>query len=233
MQALTEAQIIENLHPYYRSMYREIVRQRVYSGEQVFYAADCTGNQEYLSLIEYGFMIFTNQRYLEVFDDIEKVAGVSYFKSGSNWDKILGQKVDDRRWIELERTYREPDRPRSKLPDCRDSAYSDIKGIIRNDHAIRHKNEHIPLVELRFDLHLRYGKIYRTFRGNDGAVIFDLLNLAIQNGGKLPIQLTDGSSESSDTEVVRLIKALGDLRKAGILTDTELEQKKRELLGKL
>ena len=190
MQIPTEAQIVENLSPCYRSIFGKIKRQKVYSGEKIFYAADFTGNGT-PGLMDWGFMIFTTHRYLKIFMLSENLSGISYYKLGSNWDKILGEKVVDRRWMDPYKAYKESYLAKLELPKCSDFDYSTIKGVIRNDYSVQSKSRQIPLVELRLDFYDRFGDIFKTFKAKDGTFIYDLLNFAIRNGGKLSTQSTE------------------------------------------
>jgi len=185
MQILTEGQIIDNLSPCFRPIFGELKRQKVYSSEQILYAADFTDNMR-SKVRGWGFMIFTDQRYLKV-SRLDSNSGVSYYRTGSTWDKIVGNRIDDRRWVDPYRAYKKSYLANLKLPDFLDCKYSGIKGVIRNDYSAQDKSEQVRLVELRFEFYNRYGDIYKTFRDLDGIFICDLLTVAIRNDGKYPL----------------------------------------------
>jgi len=232
MLHLTEEQIVENLSPCYRPVFADVRRQKVYSGEPILYAADFAGNRG--STPDCGFMIFTDRRYLKVFTLVEGGSGISYYRSGTGWDKILGKQVEERWWVDPRRYYSGRWSARLKNPDCWDFKYSTIKGIIRNDYSIQYNSEQIALVELRLEFSDRVGNIYKTFKSRDGVIVFELLNLAIEHNGKVPGRSQDKALESSAvSEIPQLIKAFASLHEAGRLTDDEFARKKQELLGRL
>ncbi len=233
LQQSTEAQIAGNLSPCYQPIFEDIRRQKIYSGERIFYAADFTGNYN-IGSVDFGFMIFTDRRYLKVYLLTDAIGGISYFKSGSNWNTVLGQKVDNRRWMDPYGVRKESYWAKLKLADYKfsDFAYSEIKGVIKNDYSVQYKSEHISLVELRLEFYGRSGDIYKTFKHRDGAFIHDLLNDAIQNHGNLSYELAEQKEASSNSDVTQLLNALVYLHKSGLLTDGEFEQKKQEVLAK-
>lgn len=113
-----------------------------------------------------------------------------------------------------------------------DQQYNQIKGITRNGYAVKDKEGNaIQLVELRFEFQDRAGDWYKAFKAQDGNHILQLLNTAMQCGGKLATEPVAGSTDASASEIVRLIEALGELRKADVLTEQEFEQKKSQLLA--
>ena len=79
MQTLTEAEALANLSPCFHSTFKTTLRQKVFSNEQIIYAADLTAHQGNKRL-EWGFMVLTNQRYLQITANDEDL-GISYFKS--------------------------------------------------------------------------------------------------------------------------------------------------------
>lgn len=187
MQNLTETQIAENLSLCFRPIFGDIRRQKVYADEKVVYAADFTSNANQVVKI-WGFMVFTDRRYLQITATSESTMGASYYKSGSVWDKIMGRKADDRRWIDPYRSFTESYLAKLKLPDCWDFGYSSIKGFTRTDYSVEIGSDVIALVELHLEFHNRFGNFYETFKAKDGDYICELLTLATQNNGRLPVK---------------------------------------------
>ena len=231
MQVFTEAQTLENLSPFYRPLFKKIRQEKIYSEEPILYAADFTGNDN-SGTIDWGFMIFTDRRYLKVFRRGDGVSGISYYRSGTNWDKIMGKRVADRRWMEPHKSYKESYLAKLELPDCWDFEYSTLKGVVKNSYSVSYNSQDIQLIELRLEFHNRHVDIYKTFKAGDGEFVYSLLNLAMQNRGKIPIS-TPSHFEGHNSEITHLIASLADLYTMGILTDSEFEQKKKALLERL
>ena len=130
-------------------------------------------------------MIFTDRRYLTIYNLNKGFVGNSYYKSGSNWDKLLGRKTEDRRWVDPHQDYKESYLIKLNLAKKLEIMYSTIKGFIEHNYSIQCVMEEVLLVELQLDFYDRSGDIYKTFKAQDGEFISDLLTRAIQNDGKL------------------------------------------------
>ncbi|MAT96426.1 MAG: hypothetical protein CL608_04715 [Anaerolineaceae bacterium] len=163
------------------------------------------------------------------------MSGVSYYQTGTAWDKLIGRKVENRRWFDPNQSYKKSFLAKLKLTnfDVSDFLYSTIKGIIKNAYSVSYGSKQVELVELHLEFNDRYGEIFKTFKAIDGNYIYDLLNHGLKNDGKLSLDPTQPLKRDSNAEVIRMIKALAELRDAGILTNSEYEIKKSQLLDRL
>jgi hypothetical protein len=232
---MTQDEVLSILSPCFHAAFLDVCKNRVYVGESIFYAAGLTANRDSVFSPEWGFMILLDERFVEVaWADYVSAIGTSYFRVGS------GKSKTDRRWLNSDRFGKDfflaPSTAASKHKDVliRDVRFEKIAGITRNDYEVKDEIEgSIPLVELRFEFKTGYGTSYKVFKSQDGERVLSLLTAATRNGNKLSPDPAMTSADGASLEILRLIEALNDLRKVGVLTEPEFDQKKQLLLLRL
>lgn len=226
--------IADNLSPWYRSLFTVTVNEQVYAGEDVVFTCDYSGVGMF-PYNEYGFLIFTTRRYLKVFAT-DEFLGETYFKSGTLFDRLNGREVENRKWIDPSEHYKEKYLNSLELPRFADFEYSSIKGIIKTNYEIEVNEEVLKLTEIRWDFNdevssteARWNKYY-VFKKIDGEQVYKLVNVALQNDGKV---IPATKEKATDSKTILLLNQLADLHKAGVLTDEEFERKKKDILKRL
>lgn len=185
MHLSPEAQIMDSLSPCYRHLFEEIrlKREKMYSGEPVLYACDFTRNSRFNSdgTLDWGFLIFTDKRILEIYTSSKGVMGITYHESGSKWNKLVGGATEDRRWVDPNISYGRSNLSELRLPNYQSFFYFDIRRIYQKDCSISHKSRTIRLMELRFDFYSRNSNFLYIVKAEDGEQISRLLSAIIHN----------------------------------------------------
>lgn len=218
---LTDEQILANLAPMFVGQYREIKRTHLQSGESAYAAANCAISSSF------GFALVTSHRLLLVmFYDQRSFDFLTYghrphvrykqHKGGSDRYWVLPSSVDltngelkNKRTLEI--------------------SLRSLGAVNREDLTIR--SDEGPLELLQLDLrdatdHLIQSTYYGLdFVRNDGEIIYELLQSAIRNGGKL------APEQSGVGESVAYLERLAALHRSGALTDQEFRAAKTRLLG--
>jgi hypothetical protein len=180
-------------------------------------------------------MILLDKRFLAITSSkkSEIVISGSYFRVGSGKHQI------DRRWVDTDRYGKDrfPIPITAKDADfvyIYDYRYDKIEGVTRTNYEINQKNgaSH-SLTELGIGFRNGGHLWYTAFKATDGDQVCQLLNTAIERDGKLVTEPVAGPPDSGASEKVNLIKALDQLRTAGVLTEQEFEQAKQQLLARL
>lgn len=171
--------IIENLSPIFHNLYRELCKEKLYYGEVVLFASDCTVNSGY-DHSEGGFIVLTNRRYLLWF--VSYLGGIIYFgDEPRSWlsTALFGDNGPRRRWID---NYKGVaiDSPLRKVLD---DEYTKLRGIVRNDYEVSLTSGNVKLIELLFDYKATRSSWYVVFKETDGETVSQLLNTALQNQG--------------------------------------------------
>lgn len=215
---LTQEEVLASISPLFHAEYAWLKDAHLQPSEPVFAAADVGGEL-------FGFAVVTSSRVLAIqyrtsgIFEASRAKTPIYREGGGFFDKVAAVYS----WYDLSPPLSRSEIRSRKVADWRlDEFARDLK---RREYVIRLAKHSLKLVELR--MHLGWGPRY-VFKEEAGKTIYDLIQVAAQNQGWIPPEETAPDHSSSG-----LIDALARLHQAGVLTDQEFEQKKKELLNRL
>lgn len=220
---LTEQEVLASISPIFHTEYEWLKNTHLQPNELVFAAADCSEAAE--GGREFGFVVVSSYRILRVIYETRNRAKKRIYKIGSIFDEP-GTLKRESCWFDLSSSLSGVEL------QCRNVKEIQLKNIIRverSDHTVKNAGQYLKLIELTIVLEERtWGYLRVMFSAERGQMFYDLIQTAVQNQGGIP---TEEANKISS--IPGLIEALGRLHQAGVLTDQEFEQKKRELLNRL
>ena len=217
---------IKNLSPYFHDMYHELCREKLYVGEEAIYSTDCSASNG-----RAGFIILTNRRYLLRW--VSYGSGIIYYgnppKRGVS-KLLFGDGGERRRWADNARGVASLLSNRS--PNIFEDDYTKIRGIVAHEYLAVSDTKTIKLLELHIDYKATRSAWRFAFRVADGRSVQEYLTTAMQNGGVIPAN-DELQGQPKQHNALKLLDYLGELHKAGVITDIEFKEKKKQLLARI
>lgn len=216
---ISNQQVQENINPIFANVYAEFRETHIQSNESIFAAANCSVSDFF------GFFIVTNYRAILVsFRASWKRKGIRYYKEGGGFFSTTVP--DERFWF-----------PPSSIPLQagelkdrwhRETLLSEFISVERKEYTITSGGKGLQIVELGYSERSRgwFEQMPHTaFQSKDGQNIYNLIQIAIQNGGRLqPIQQGKYQEVRNNTnDMVSRIENLITLYRNGHLTDEEFK----------
>ena len=216
--AMTEEQALANISTIFHAEFRRLKQTHLQPDENIFAAVDCSSSKHF------GFFVVTTYRAILVrFRADRKRQKVRYYKEGGGF---FSQTVaDERFWFFPSST------PllESELKDreYREGLLSGIVAVERREYSMFSGGQQLQIVELNYierDKSWHNCLIPTAFETQTGQTIYNLIQTAIQHGGRI-------QTRSESDEVISQLERLAILHKTGDLTDEEFSVAKAKLLG--
>jgi hypothetical protein len=235
MFPLSEIQVFENLNKFFHEDFKQLQKTHLQSDEEIFAAYACSLNIPYHTNTEYststyskwGYLVITGYRGIMVSFPPENVNKVIYSKKnldGTFFELVTGLRTDNRSFI----FPRALDRLDSIKRVVEESLITNLLNISRKDHVVNYKGRSLELMEIGFG-----SRTYVTFEAEHGQDIYNLMQLAGKNGGKIPSNSSDPLSDVSSENIPDMLKKLHELHEAGVLADAEFLEKIKKLSSRL
>lgn len=187
--SMTEEQILANISFPFHAEYRNIRQTYLQPSEKIFAVADCSFSTTSASK-KFGIFILTDYRAIIVFFNAKGRKTVRYHR---DWGLIsfLSGIIDNRDWVQP------PTEPLSKRElktrQIREALFSVIGTISREEHTVKMGTQKSQILDLYFlgkDNKIigyigGFGDYHMAFALNDGQKIYNLINTARQNGGRI------------------------------------------------
>jgi hypothetical protein len=235
VKPLTEEQIFDSLNEHFHEDFKQLRKTHLQQNENIFAIHACSLAHPYYindehttrTLCAWGYIVITQYRRITVTFQPSQVHLVTYLKrntEGNFFEVLTGSRTDNRDYI----FPRVLDKYHLKPREVGEMLHTKISSILRNEYIANYKDEKIEIVELNFGT-----KWYTSFEAERGQAVYNLMQLIVKNGGSVPLEPADTLNNASDENISNLLKHLAELHKAGILTDSEFQEKKKDLLSRL
>ena len=230
----------QNIFPVFRPVFKLIRKNYIQPTENIFAVVCCTVMNQYHDSQASGWrmghmpsiVVLSGHRWIRasfksfsIYSTHHKE--ITYHKSGFGLGALFGGDFLDWKWIEITK----PDGLRSRKEDddiqkdifIHETLLSTVQVKRRFDYTVNFENKPLSLVEISFPRNIDI-----VFRESDGNRIYALLQEAIKNNGHIQIV-----HENHPNDPIESLKKLKELLELGLISETEYELKKQEILAKL